>query len=153
MHCSRRYCLLIKPYLAKLQMKQAGRNERWSHAQHRQEEQKDTQSNSSPKTWQRDITPGKHPKQLLCLVNSYQREYCTRSTWGESFCWSYSCCSILLLLQLQVLLFTRSKDFPDRKRDGRKQSFKDFKEAIKYFFFFFNGNIIWHTLLFQAEYF
>lgn len=110
-----RCCLLIKPYLAKLQVKQAGRNERWSHARHRQREQKDTQSNS-PRKKQDNVTTWRNTSNIPdSLMNSYRRVHRTRGSRGESLCTTRSCGSILLLLQLQVLLFAWSEDFPDRE--------------------------------------
>lgn len=86
---------------------EAGRNERGSHAQHRQREQKDTQSN---RTGQRDNTPP--------LITHHRQVYSTRGARGESIRRTRSsCCGIfLLLLQLQVLLLARSEDFPGREK-------------------------------------
>ena len=52
----------------------------------------------------------------VCLINS------TRRSRRERLSWTCSCCGILLFLQLEVLLLTRGKDFPDGEAQKRNSS-------------------------------
>lgn len=99
----------IKPYLAKLRMQQAGMSDEAMHSPDRRNK-KDTQSNRQHDTTnQTSQTAGAFDLTVIDGV------YGTRGSRGESFCRTRSCCSILLLLQLQVLLLTWCEDFPDRE--------------------------------------